>query len=326
MKILKNISVPTGNIIVADGEYGNLEFLSIGDYGKDVNLKCDAMGLTGDIDKVQHQQMLPLEKKWVITISTQYGCSVGCNFCDVPQVGRGKNASFKDMISQVRIAMWLHQEVTYTERLNLHYARMGEPTFNFDVIRSTYFLAGQFARTMWGFHPVISTMMPLKNSILQKFLLEWMYIKNEVMAGDAGLQLSINSTNQRERDNIFNRKAYSLSGIANIMKSLPKPKGRKITLNFAIADWEISPEKLLTRFSPDDYIIKLTPMHKTHEAIKNDVRTHGDYTTMHPYKEHEEALKKAGYDVLVFIASEEEDLSRITCGNAILSGSNLDVD
>jgi hypothetical protein len=29
----------------------------------------------------------------------------------------------------------------------------------------------------------------------------------------------------------------------------------------------------------------------------------------------------AGYDVLVFIASEYEDLGRITCGNAILSGT-----
>jgi len=43
--------------------------------------------------------------------------------------------------------------------------------------------------------------------------------------------------------------------------------------------------------------------------------------TFNPYKEHEGNLKKAGYDVLVFIASEEEDLGRITCGNAILSGT-----
>jgi 23S rRNA (adenine2503-C2)-methyltransferase len=30
-------------------------------------------------------------------------------------------------------------------------------------------------------------------------------------------------------------------------------------------------------------------------------------------------LKQAGYDVIVFIPSKEEDESRITCGNAILS-------
>jgi hypothetical protein len=52
----------------------------------------------------------------------------------------------------------------------------------------------------------------------------------------------------------------------------------------------------------------------------------GDYTTYYPYKEDEERLKNAGYDVLVFIASVEEDLGRITCGNAILAGSLPQVD
>jgi len=49
--------------------------------------------------------------------------------------------------------------------------------------------------------------------------------------------------------------------------------------------------------------------------------TNGDYTSYAPYKETEETLKNYGYDVLVFIASEYEDLGRITCGNAILSGT-----
>jgi hypothetical protein len=42
---------------------------------------------------------------------------------------------------------------------------------------------------------------------------------------------------------------------------------------------------------------------------------------MYPYQQHEKELKDAGYDVLVFIASDYEDLGRITCGNVILSGS-----
>lgn len=33
----------------------------------------------------------------------------------------------------------------------------------------------------------------------------------------------------------------------------------------------------------------------------------------------ENKLKQVGFDVLVFIPSVEEDSSRITCGNAILS-------
>ena len=99
------------------------------------------------------------------------------------------------------------------------------------------------------------------------------------------------------------------------------PNGRKITLNFAVADYEVDPNILLKYFNPDDYVIKLTPMHKTETALKNEVETSGDYTTYHPYKKYEEVLKKAGYDVLVFIASEYEDLGRTTCGNAILAGT-----
>jgi 23S rRNA (adenine2503-C2)-methyltransferase len=99
------------------------------------------------------------------------------------------------------------------------------------------------------------------------------------------------------------------------------PKRRKYTLNFAVAEYEINVKKLRDLFSPDKFIIKLTPMHKTSTAIENGIKTKGDYTTYYPYRDIEEELKKVGFDVLVFIASEYEDLGRITCGNAILSGT-----
>ena len=35
----------------------------------------------------------------------------------------------------------------------------------------------------------------------------------------------------------------------------------------------------------------------------------------------EAQFKHAGYEVLVFIASNDEDAGRITCGNATLSGT-----
>ena len=79
-------------------------------------------------------------------------------------------------------------------------------------------------------------------------------------------------------------------------------------------------------FDPDDYVVKLTPMHKTITAEANGIRTEGDYTAYYPYKKHEENLKNEGYDVLVFIASHEEDMGRITCGNAILSGSKPELE
>ncbi|MFA5557852.1 MAG: Fe-S-oxidoreductase [Methanofastidiosum sp.] len=319
MKILRNIQVPTGNILVVQGEKGMLECLSLGDYGKDINLKADFMNLEREIDKVTHTKMLPLEEKWVITISTQYGCSIGCNFCDVPKVGPGKNATFKDLIKQVLTGIKLHPEIQFTKRLNIHFARMGEPTFNPNVLDATKWFKEHLDHE-FKIHPVVSTMMPKNNEWLKTFIHTWMRIKNRLLQGEAGLQLSINSTCENERNLMFNNKVLKLEQIAKIMEGIV-PSGRKITLNFAVADYDINPDILLKYFDPDDYLIKLTPMHKTITAEENNIKTKGDYTTFYPYKEYEESLKKSGYDVLVFIASEYEDLGRITCGNAILAGT-----
>lgn len=319
MRIIRNIEVPTGNILVVQGERGALEMLSLGDYGKDKNVKCDAMGLYRDIDKVNHCDLLPLGEKWVITISTQYGCSMGCRFCDVPKVGPGKNATERDLINQVMTGIKLHPEVATTKRLNIHYARMGEPTWNPNVLDATKWIKAHIDPE-YTIHPVVSTMMPKRNEWLKTFIHTWMRIKNRLLRGEAGLQLSINSTSEKEREYMFRGNAHKLEEISKIMEGII-PNGRKITLNFAIAGYEIDPDVLLKYFNPQDFIIKLTPMHKTHEAIFNKIETSGDYTTYHPYKKNEEELKTAGYDVLVFIASEYEDLGRITCGNAILSGS-----
>lgn len=303
---------------MVSGDKGKLEMLSIGDYGKDVNLKCDALGLKREPKRIVHTKLLPLEVKWVITISTQYGCKENCRFCDVPMVGKGENATFNDLIKQILTGIKLHPEVKFTKRLNIHFARMGEPTYNPNVLDAVKWLKDHIDPE-YRIHPVVSTMMPKDNIWLRTFIHTWMRIKNRLLKGEAGLQLSINSTNQKERDWMFRGKALSLFEIYKIMDGII-PNGRKITLNFAVADWEIDPNELLKYFDPDDYIIKLTPMHKTKMANIHNIETKGDYTTYHPYQEYEEALLKAGYDVLVFIASEYEDLSMITCGNAILSG------
>lgn len=317
MKVLKRIKVPTGDILVVTGELGKLEMLSIGDYGKEVNLKADHMGLEREIVKVVHTEMLPLQDKWVITISTQYGCSMGCEFCDVPKVGGGKNASFDDLIRQVLTGIGLHPEVSGTKRLNIHFARMGEPTWNPNVLDATKWYKAHLDPE-FKIHPVVSTMMPKNNQWLKTFIHTWMRMKNRLLGGEAGLQLSINSTNEVERTRMFGGNACSLFRIHEIMRGIIV-KGRKITLNFAVAGYEIDPYTLVRYFNPQDYIIKLTPMHKTSRAVEKQIRTTGDYTTYAPYKDIESSLKAVGFEVLVFIASKEEDESGITCGNAVLS-------
>lgn len=116
MEIKKKIVVPTGEIYTAIGEKGMLEFLTVGDYGKNANIKADFLGITRDLNGVPNGEPMPLTEKWVITISTQYGCSMGCKFCDVPKVGIGRNATFNDLKGEVLTAIKQHPEVKHTKR------------------------------------------------------------------------------------------------------------------------------------------------------------------------------------------------------------------
>ncbi|MFA5071121.1 MAG: Fe-S-oxidoreductase [Candidatus Pacearchaeota archaeon] len=309
--------VPTGHILVVRGEGGLLECVSLGDYGKEANIKADFLGLSQEISEVKHQEMLPLSEKWVITISTQYGCSMGCKFCSVPKVGKGLNCSYRDMLTQIQTALSLHPEIKKTQRLNLHFARMGEPSFNKEVLPVA--IAGkQFTELGGGnFHPVVSTMLPKNNQFLQRFVSRWVDFKNIACAGEAGLQFSINSTSDAAREDMFYGNSLDLSEIAKLIDS--PPKGRKYTLNFAVAEYEIKGKDLKKYFNPDWYVVKLTPMHKTPEALEKGIKTPGNYTTFYPYKEIEKDLRNEGFDVITFIASKEEDESGITCGNAILA-------
>lgn len=321
-KISEKYEVPTGHICIMQGSKGKpLEFLSIGDYGKEKNIKADFMGLTKEINGVPHGAILPLEKKWVVTISSQYGCSMGCKFCDVPKVGSGINATYEDMIQQVLNAISLHPEVKTTERLNLHYARMGEPTWNQDVIKSARFLRTYLKGMNFGFHPVVSTMMPFENRNLYSFLEDWLTLKND-FGGEAGLQLSINTTDYKIRHETM-PSSMALEEISGMMKSIlnmvKEVKGRKITLNFALTEASIDAVYLRELFDPKYFICKITPMHNTRACIKNGLITENGYDSFYPYQKVEKELKDVGFDVIVFIPSHEEDSSKITCGNVILA-------
>lgn len=52
---------------------------------------------------------------------------------------------------------------------------------------------------------------------------------------------------------------------------------------------------------------------------KNGIKTAEGYERFTPYQKAEEELIKAGFDVLIFVPSYNEEVGRITCGNAILS-------
>jgi 23S rRNA (adenine2503-C2)-methyltransferase len=155
---------------------------------------------------------------------------------------------------------------------------------------------------------------------MSALLTEFCHIKNEVYSGEAGLQLSINSTDEKQRSELFNGQSMTLEEIAQIAAYLPPPRGRKYTLNFPVTkETKLNPQELSYLFDKTKFIVKITPIHETTEAVKNGIQTEGGYENYNVYRRFEQPLLREGWEVIVFIPSKEEDEDRITCGNALLS-------
>ena len=77
-----------------------LEFLTVGDYGKENNIKANFLGLEKEIYGVRHHEV-DLTEKWVATISTQKGCPMKCQFCDCPKFGFFGNASKEELAYEI---------------------------------------------------------------------------------------------------------------------------------------------------------------------------------------------------------------------------------
>lgn len=309
----------TGKII-SDTEL-QLEYLYVGDYGKENNIKASFLGYDKRIDKVEHRDV-NIEDKLVVTVSSQKGCLMKCNFCDCPKFGFRGNASLTELITEIMSGISL-SGIKHGKRLNVHYARMGEPTFNKNVITSAKYIAqilGDYDSDIKfdEYHPVVSTMMPKANKNLEAFLQEWVET-GFVYGGEDGfgLQFSINTLDEIQRNNMFNGMSLSLIEIGAIIDKLPMPKKRKYTLNFAVTSkCNLNPELMDKYFDKNKCIVKITPIHKTVEAIDNGYEIITDFDV---YEQFEKPLVKTGWSVIVFVPSKEEDSDRITCGNSLIA-------
>lgn len=312
---MRTITKTNTGVIVSDSDM-ELEYLYVGDYGKENNIKADFLGYTKKIDKVIHKPV-DITDKLVVTVSTQKGCLETCKFCDCPKYGFKGNVSYFELLSEIVNGVAL-SKIKHGQRLNVHFARMGEPTWNPVVPAVAKDCGIIFSKFFEEYHPVVSTMLPKDNKRLKEFLLNWCTLNYiDSWKGGVGLQFSINTLDETDRNDMFDNKSLSLQEISELAKELPEPVGRKYTLNFAVtAKCNLDPVLMDKYFDKNKFIVKITPIHATKEAIKNNFATEFDFDV---YEKFEKPLVDAGWQVIVFIPSAEEDSDRITCGNSLLA-------
>ena len=263
------------------------------------------------------QPPIPKEEKWVLIVSTLFGCPVKCKFCDSGGFYNGK-LSKDDIFAQIDylIKQSFPDRKVPVKKFKIQFARMGEPAFNESVLDVLEEFHERYNAP--GFLPSISTIAPKGCDDFFERMLE---IKNRLYRNNFQLQFSIHSTNEAQRNELMPVKKMSFSEIAEYGEYFYNKGNRKITLNFALSDEsEMDSEVLGKYFDPRVFIIKLTPVNPTYKARDNNINSSFDIRILHADKI--EALEKAGYDVIISIGELEENNIGSNCGQHIMNFMN----
>ncbi|MBI4063887.1 MAG: radical SAM protein, partial [Elusimicrobia bacterium] len=158
---------------------------------------------------------VPKAEKWVLMVSTQFGCAVGCRMCDAGSLGYQGNLTAEEILDQVRYIFRanVNLDVKTHPKIKIHFARMGEPSLNPNVLIALRSLAKEFPYP--GIVPSLSSVAP-KTPATGSFFEELIDIKDEFFSqGRFQMQFSLHSTDERRRREIIPIKSWGLAEIAS---------------------------------------------------------------------------------------------------------------
>ena len=262
------------------------------------------------------QPPIPRKDKWVLIISTSFGCAVNCMMCDAGGVFKGR-CSTEQMFEQLDFLIsrrYPDLEVP-VDKFKVQFARMGEPAFNKNVLEVLQQIDDRYIAP--GLMPCISTIAPANTNDFFERLLE---VKNTVFSDRYfQLQFSLHSTDEAERDRLIPIPKWTLEEIAEFGKRFSCNKRRKITLNFALVKGvTLDANVMAAHFSPELFMVKITPVNPTYMVIKNDLESY--ISPDHPDRHYKivEQLREYGFETLISIGEIEENLIGSNCGQYVM--------
>ncbi|MGQ9534845.1 MAG: radical SAM protein [bacterium] len=258
------------------------------------------------------QPPLPREEKWVLIVSTLYGCPVRCKICDAGGVYKGK-LSADEILEQIDFLVrnrFPNGNIPI-KKFKIQFARIGEPSFNNNVLEVLKKLPLLYKAP--GLIVCISTIAPAGR---ERFFEDMLAIKKKYYNGRFQLQFSIHTTDDKLRDWLTPITKLNFKKIAEYGEEFYQDGDRKIVLNFALAEnMPVDVDVLLKYFSTNKFIIKVTPVNPTITALENRIKS--SIKTENETYEIIELLKKAGYEVILSIGELEENQIGSNCGQYI---------
>lgn len=258
----------------------------------------------------------PREEKWIVNISTQFGCPVGCIFCDAGGDFKG-NLTVEEMLEQARYVLNRHPDLAQScHKLKVHFARMGEPALNMAVLETMRALPEMpELKDAPGLWCCVPTTAPRGR---ERWFDELIELKNELYHGRFQLQFSVNSTDEKERKRLMPFPHWSMEQIAAYGARFYRPGDRKPILNFALAgDVPFHVKAISDRFDPDIFALKLTPLNPTTRGIENGLKTVLRSECDSIIDEACDALNQLSYEVVISVGDGREDEIGSNCGQAV---------
>lgn len=269
------------------------------------------------------QPPITRDKKWVLVISTMFGCPIGCLMCDAGEYYHGK-VSKEGMLEEIDylVKSRYPDGKIPAKKFKIQFARMGEPALNENVLEVLKELPGKYDAP--GLMPCLSTIAPNDS---EGFFSELITIKNRLYSnGKFQLQFSIHSTNEELRRKWMTTNMWNLSKIAEYGEKWFKEGDRKITLNFAVAeDSKIDPEIVRKHFNPNKYWIKLTPINPTNKAVKNEIKSGITEENSQFFPLVQEFIKR-GFEAEISFGEYEENEIGTNCGQFATKYNNGEVE
>ena len=257
------------------------------------------------------------DERWVLMVSTLYGCPVKCQICDAGGSYRGKPTA-EEILQQIdhMVYRWYPDGHVPSEKFKIQFARMGEPAFNMAVLDVLEELPRRYHAP--GLMPSISTIAPHGTNAFFDGLLE---VKNRLyLNGRFQFQFSIHTTDVALRDKLIPVRKWSFADMAAYGEQFYRHGDRKITLNFALAEgMPVEPNVMLRYFDPERYLVKITPVNPTCHAVQNGLSTHIDPYRPETGQAVAQSLTEVGYDVIVSIGEVQENEIGSNCGQYVLN-------
>ena len=320
--------LPSGRVFVGMTKDGyKIEFTEMRDVAVDGKLHKEVREET-EASKIW-KHLVPYKEKWLLTVSTQKGCTFNCKFCDVAPLEFKGNLTEEEILDQVRLILECSPYVKECNKVKIGFARMGEPAYNLDNVLGAMerlFDISYEQNRNFNWLPCFNSILPKKCGKYDGFevIHEVLYTKEEVFNGFLHFQISCNSTDENVRHQLFQTKnVIPVKEIIEYINNNYTITNRTITLNFIVMkNIPIDVDELMKwGLNPEKFTIKLIPLNKTVNAQRNNLETYANYSNYEDLIKLSEKFRKEGIPVIYDAIAKCEEAG-LCCGQLVGANKN----